>query len=222
MPATPISPATTPFYGGGQAVNPANVIFGRISPPANAAATGGGIIYIDTLLGNAYLSTVPGNWEQVAAGAGSVSTLTGNSGGALSPDVNGNINVVGSAGTQVAGVGSTLTITATPSTFSWNIAAVGIELVPENAYTVAAGAQAFTLPAACVIGDEIGLVLQGGTSWTITPSGAQSIQVGPDIALGAGGSVASTTDGDTIWIVCTATNSTWLAFGYTGNLDVTP
>lgn len=167
-----------------------------------------------------YETTGAGSWFEVTAGSAIVSQLDGNSGSAN--PVSGIINIVGTAGTNVAGAGNTLTITATPSTFSWNIGAVGLELVPENAYTITGGAQNFTLPAACAIGDEIGLVLQGGTSWTITPSGVQTIQVGPITAAGAGGSVASTTDGDTVWIVCTAVNSTWLAFGYTGSLNVTP
>ena len=49
---------------------------------------------------------------------GGLATLTGNTGGAISPTA-GNINVVGTGGTTVTGSGSTLTISVSGTGLSW-------------------------------------------------------------------------------------------------------
>lgn len=54
-------------------------------------------------------------WVLLGGSSGDVNTLTGNSGGAISPTA-GNINVVGSGAVAVVGAGSTLTISVTPGT----------------------------------------------------------------------------------------------------------
>lgn len=115
MAGTPLSPPTTPYYGGGQVANPANVIYGVISPPSNNAATQGGLVYIDTVLSAVYISSKPGTWVAAASGAGTIDTLTGNTGGALNPTL-GNINIIGAGALAIAGSGSTLTGTITPGT----------------------------------------------------------------------------------------------------------
>lgn len=160
------------------------------------------------------------SWAQSSSASGSVTTLTGNSGGALSPS-GGNINIVGASGTTVAGAGSTLTITATPQSFTWNPAATSIALAVENGYIVEAGAQSFSLPATAAVGDEIALMLHAGTSWTITQGGGQSIRAGSSISTtGVGGSVASTAVGDSIWLICTTANTDFMALSFVGALNV--
>jgi hypothetical protein len=63
------------------------------------------------------LSTVGGitsaTWDLLGTNSGPLNTLTGNTGGALSPSA-GNINIVGSGVISVAGSGSTLTISESP------------------------------------------------------------------------------------------------------------
>ncbi len=54
------------------------------------------------------------NWVTDGSGSGAIATLTGNSGGTISP-VSGNINILGSGLSTVVGSGSTLTIQATSS-----------------------------------------------------------------------------------------------------------
>ena len=56
--------------------------------------------------------TVSGTWALSAGGPGTLSTLTGNSGGAISP-VAGNINVLGGSGVTVVGSAGTLTVSLT-------------------------------------------------------------------------------------------------------------
>jgi hypothetical protein len=65
------------------------------------------------------LATVNGittaTWTLLGTDTGPLNTLTGNTGGALSPSSN-NINIVGAGPISVAGTGSTLTISFTPGT----------------------------------------------------------------------------------------------------------
>jgi len=158
-------------------------------------------------------------WAQASTTLGSVNTLTGNSGGAISP-VAGNINIVGAGGTLVSGAGSTLTITAAPQSFTWNNNAVSAALAVNNGYIVTAGAQSFSLPAVSAVGDEIALMLNGGVSWTITQGAGQSIRVlGSMSTGGAGGSVATTGGGQTIWMICTTANLEWQALSFLGALN---
>jgi hypothetical protein len=227
MPATPLSPATTPYYGGGQVATPANVLYGIVSPPSNNAATGGGLIYINTLNGDVYISYKPGAWSVAASATGSVSTLTGNSGGAIAP-VGGNINIVGAGGTLVSGAGSTLTITAAPQTFTWNNNATSTAMAVNNGYIVTnAAQQTFTLPAVSAVGDEIALMGVGLTgSWRVQRVAAESLRVEANLSSGAvvSGWIQTTGVGQTIWMTCVvasaANNGTWQALAYAGALDV--
>lgn len=104
---------------------------GVLPPPieASAAPTSSNIkfplgqIWLDTVNGNTYiLNKVSGGaatWSVISPSAGTaVETLTGDSGGALSPTA-GNITVAGGDGFSTSGTGSTLTInSAAPSTYT--------------------------------------------------------------------------------------------------------
>jgi hypothetical protein len=92
-----------------------------------------------------YLSKIVANvayWSRLATGAtgdGPVLTLTGTIGGAIDPDVNGNINIVGSNGVGVVGSGNTLTASVT----NW-IAGSTNNWTPTIAGSTAAGTATYT------------------------------------------------------------------------------
>lgn len=80
-----------------------------------------------------------GNFGSGGGGAGTVVSLTGNAGGAVGPNIVGNINVVGAGNMTITGVPGTNTLTttisATPTfttvyatTFDTNVAAAGVTL----------------------------------------------------------------------------------------------
>ncbi len=97
-----------------------------------------------------------------------------------------------------------------PSALVWNNNATSGALAVNNGYIITSGAQSFTLPATAAIGDVIEMVLQGGTSWTITLAGQtiNGIAGGGPVALTT--SVASNdTDSTAMRIVCTTTNTAW-------------
>lgn len=83
------------------------------APTANDTNYPIGQGWVNTSAGAAYtLTSVSGagaTWAATTPGSSDVDTLTGDSGGALSPTL-GNINILGGDGITVAGAGSTLTI----------------------------------------------------------------------------------------------------------------
>lgn len=160
-------------------------------------------------------------------GSAFAQTITGNTGGALSPSA-GNWNIVGGTGISTAGSGSTLTINANGAGFSWAAITASQALVAEHGYICVSpgGALSLALPGTANVGDAIKVVLDGATSWQITQAAGQQIRVGSlTTTSGAGGSVKSTAQGDSIEIVCRAVGvapaSTWTTLNFIGNLSVT-
>ncbi len=70
----------------------------------------------NTLTGSVFQFTGNGNWMLSSSNSGPVSTLTGDTGGAIAP-IAGNINIVGGDTVSVVGSGNTLTIDATKNGF---------------------------------------------------------------------------------------------------------
>ena len=82
--------------------------------------------YLGTSPATLYISQGAGNWGEVVTPSGNVDTLTGNSGGAITPNAS-NINIVGAA-TQLTSVGSGHTITfrfTSPTSFPGIVSTVG-------------------------------------------------------------------------------------------------
>lgn len=99
---------------------PASIIAKR-SPTSLDVGYPIGQLWVNKASGNAFqLTQVSGGsatWVNTGVSpSGSVDTLTGNTGGAISPSA-GNINIVGGSGLSVAGSGSTLTINRTGNDF---------------------------------------------------------------------------------------------------------
>ncbi len=94
---------------------PSNVLFIRMgrAPATTDRRYKFGTIWLDTATSNVYcLVNVAANsatWALMSAGTSQVDTLTGDTGGAISPS-GGNINILGGDNLTVAGSGSTLTI----------------------------------------------------------------------------------------------------------------
>ena len=158
-------------------------------------------------------------------GSGTVVSLTGNAGGAVGPNVGGNINVVGSGSITVTGtpLTNTLTITNASSSFTWSVIGASGPLVVNNGYFCTTGAAlSFSLPAASAVGDQVALSLDGSTSWTITQGAGQQIRLGLlQTTSGVGGSLASTAQGDTVILVCSVANLRWnVVYGPVGNITI--
>lgn len=148
-------------------------------------------------------------------------TLTGNSGGAVSPDGANNINVLGASGVTVSGNPGThtLTITVAASGITWNTIGASQALAVNNGYfCTAGGALSLSLPAVSNLGDIIEISLDGSTSFTITQGAGQRIRIGQNqTTLGGGGSLTSTAQGDSLYLVCQVANLRWNVLAAIGN-----
>ncbi len=100
-------------YLGVRAILPPDLQTAARAPTSTDTAYVRGTLWLDTAADSVYMWPGSGSWIALGSGgAGAVITLTGNSGGAISPAA-GNINILGGSGVTVAGAGSTLTISLT-------------------------------------------------------------------------------------------------------------
>jgi hypothetical protein len=168
-------------------INPPN-IFANRAPTANDRRYKLGTEWIDKTTNGVYKLTTAGasgaNWEVLAPAGGVVATLTGDSGGAISP-TSGNININGTAakGLSFSGSGSTITGTIADATTAQKgvletatdaeaiaAASTAVALVPANlAAITATNMTALTATSA---------VTQTGTSTAtyVTPAGLASLR----------------------------------------------
>lgn len=207
-------PASTIAVG-----NDGEVVIGATgADPAFAALTSGD--------GSITFTTGANTLDLQVNGAVFGKTITGDNLLALNP-AGGNWNIFGGTGISTNGVGNTLTISANGAGFSWHTISASQALAAENGYICISpgGALSLALPATSNVGDAIKVVLDGATSWQITQAAGQQIRVGSlTTTLGAGGSVQTTAQGDSIEIVCRAVGvapaSTWTTLNFVGSLNV--
>ena len=149
------------------------------------------------------------------AGVSGVSSITGDSGGALV----GALTITGAGGITTSGAGTTLTITGTGLTWT-RPTTTPIALVANHGYVQAnagAGLTTFTLPATAALGTEIQVIGESSGGWSITTGGGQSIQYGN---LTGATSLGSTNRYDCVRLVCRVANTTWVVTSAVGVLNV--
>lgn len=128
-----------------------------------------------------------------------------------------NVHITNSAGS--------ITIAATGSAgFSWNeVTGTSQNMSANNGYIANNGSQvALALPTTSIVGDELVITGKGAGGWSITQGASQQIHIGSSAStLGAGGSVSSSNQFDSVWLVCTVANTIWTAAsGPQGNLTI--
>ena len=134
-----------------------------------------------------------------------------------------NLNILGAGSITTAGAGSTVTISVSGSGITWSTIAASQTLAVQNGYFCIApgGALVLLLPAVSVIGDVIEVTLDGATSFSVTQGAGQSIKIGNTATtVGVGGSLSSTTQGDTLYMVCQTANLKWNVLSVIGNPTV--
>jgi hypothetical protein len=104
----------------------------------------------------------------------------------------------------------------------WNKISTSQALVVNMGYfCTGGGTLSLSLPAASVVGDQISVSLAGATGWIITQGASQEIFIGSSsTTVGATGTLASNTAGDTITMVCLTTNLVWVVISAIGNPSV--
>lgn len=99
-------------YRGVRAILPPDLQKATRAPTSADSKYVAGTLWLDTTANASYMYPGSSDWIILGSATGAVGTLTGDTGGALSPTA-GNISILGGDGIGVAGSGSTLTITDT-------------------------------------------------------------------------------------------------------------
>jgi len=129
-----------------------------------------------------------------------------------------------SAGVGIAitnGAGSISIGTAGGTALSWTSISASRTLTTNSGFVVASGAVSLALPTVSSVGDVIVVLLDSGTSWTITQAIGQIIRLGASqTTLGISGSLSSSALGDSIELVCTQANTRWVSYATQGNITI--
>lgn len=152
-----------------------------------------------------------------ASGTGLGKTITGDSGGALSPTA-GNWNILGLAGSKTSGSGSTLTVKSPP--FS-QVGASATSSLNTGEFVTAAVTRTLPASAGLADGDLFIYVCTTAGALVIQSVAAQKIRLGSSIT-GAAGSLTSTAIGDSVTLRFNATDGFFYAVSSIGNWTVSP
>jgi hypothetical protein len=152
--------------------------------------------------------------DMVVAGGSSVGkTITGDSGGALSPS-SGNWNILGRSGNKTSGSGATLTIKSPPYADAGASATSAL-----NSGSFVTGAFTLTLPVSAGLadGDLFEYVATSAAAFVIQAVGTQKIRVGNALSSAAGTATSSGLAGDSISLRFRAADGFFYATSVIGN-----
>lgn len=133
---------------------------------------------------------------------------------------------------NLASADGTVTITNGANTIDLAVTTGGIVWSREAGAAVAAavnhgyvntnaGLTTITLPAAAALGTIIEIMGEGAGGWTVAQNGGQNIQYGnASTTIGAGGSLSSSNQYDTVCLKCRVANTTWSVVSSVGVLNV--
>lgn len=175
--------------------------------PAAATLTAGTGI---TITNGSNAITIAANGSVVAQ------TLTGDSGGALSPTA-GNFNILGLSGSKTSGSGSTITVKSPP--FS-QVGGSGTSVLNTGEIVTATATRTLPVSAGLADGDLFIYVCTTANLLTIQAVGAQKIRIGAQLSSAAG-TIVSTAIGDSITLRFDATQGFFMAVSMIGNWTFT-
>lgn len=151
------------------------------------------------------------------SGTGIGSTITGDSGGALSPTA-GNWNILGLSGSKTSGSGSTLTVKSPP--FS-QVGSSATSSLNTGEFVTAAVTRTLPASAGLADGDLFIYVCTTANALVIQSVTAQKIRIGSNITSAAG-SATSTAIGDSLTLRFNATDGFFYAVSVVGNWTLSP
>ena len=134
----------------------------------------------------------------------------------LSPTVG---TLTAGAGISITNGAGTITIANAGAGPSWSFIAASQPMVADNGYVCnGGGALVLTLPAVAAQGSEIEIYLDGAASWQIAQLAGQSIlYANTHTTGGIGGSITSTSQGDSIRLLCVTANLRFVVLAAVGN-----
>jgi len=161
-------------------------------------------------------------WVRIGGTPGDLQTLTTPDSTVVTP-TSGNINFLNGTGINVTGSGSNITFNST-GTVSWSVeTGTSANLVVNTGVFSNNGAGvAFTLPTIAALGDSLEIASINAGGWTVAQNAGQDIRVGNQVTTtGVGGSLASLAIGDTIQMICSVANTSFVVAHMLGNITVT-
>lgn len=190
--------------------------------------------------------TAAGTDGQVLIGATGLApafgTITGSAGITLTPGANSlaisNVNIPNSAlqnssitintsgiitGGGVVALGGTLNLTASATNFPWTeVTGTSQAMSIDNGYVANNGSLVtLTLPGTAVFGSVIRVVGKGAGLWRIAQNAGQSIRVGDSATtVGAGGSITSLLNSDSVELLCITANTLWVVISGGGTYTI--
>lgn len=126
-------------------------------------------------------------------------------------------------GISIATAANAIVISSVGEGLNWNVVTSNTQaMAVKNGYiSNFAGLITYTLPATAVVGDMMRITLiNGAGSWTITQNAGQSIEIGSSSTTVTTGSLSSTAQGDSVELLCTVANTTFIVLSSMGNLTV--
>lgn len=118
-------------------------------------------------------------------------------------------------GISIANGSGTITISGTAASIGWNTVTSATNMVTENGYiTNSASLVSLTLPTTASVGNALAVAGLGSGGWQILQNAGQNIIIGnKSTTVGVGGSLASTNQYDTLYLLCIVANTTWTTLG---------
>jgi len=153
--------------------------------------------------------TVDANGFVSTSGTGVANTITGDTGGALSPTA-GNWNILGGPGVTTTGSGSTLTINSVVFTDT-----TATTLAVDNGY-FATAAGTYNMPATAAQGEVIEIVCDTAGAVVLDCPANNLIRIGNQITS-SGGTATSNDIGDSLKLRYRLSSLTWHAISVVGN-----
>lgn len=176
----------------------------------------------------AQISTITQNSLLVGGSSNSLQSLGTATNGQIAIGSTGNAPVLATltagTGISITNASGSITVNSTGGGHTWTTTSANVANMSANTgyFCISpGGALTLGLPTTSALGDAIRVNLAGATSWQITQGAGQQIGLGStSTTLGAGGSLTSTAQGDSIQIVCRVANLRWEAVSVIGNITV--
>ena len=137
------------------------------------------------------------------------------------------VTIVGGSGITTSAAGSTITITASGGSSSIypfaNVTSGTQAMAVNTGYVANNGASlvTLTLPATAAVGAVIAIQGAGSGLWTLAQNAGQTINFNEVAStVGVGGSINSTSQFDSIYVMCVTANTTWVVNQSVGNFNV--
>lgn len=174
------------------------------------------------VLGGTGIATSGAGSTVTIATAGTVATTYTCNAGSATPSAH-NLNVFGAGSTTTSGAGSTITITSTGGGLMWTeVTVVGpTQMAINNGYVAnnAVSTVQLTLPLTAAFGSVLYIAGKGAGLWQINQNAGQVIHgESSNTTVGATGTLVSTQQRDSVYLLCTTADTEWTAIDIQGNL----